>query len=44
VWKPVGNRPLERSRRRWEYINKMDFQEVGSRGMDKTDLTKDKKN
>jgi len=27
--KPEGKRPLGRPRRRWEYIMKMDLQEVG---------------
>jgi hypothetical protein len=27
--KPEGNRPLERPRRRWEDIMKMDLKEVG---------------
>ena len=29
VWKPVGKRPLGRTRRRWEVNIKMDLQEVG---------------
>jgi hypothetical protein len=29
VVKPEGKRPLERSRRRWEYNVKMDLQELG---------------
>jgi len=31
VGKPEGKKPLERRRRRWEFIIKMDFQEVGAR-------------
>ena len=34
VGKPEGNRPLGRLRHRWENNIKMDFQEVGWRGMD----------
>jgi hypothetical protein len=29
VWKPDGNKPLVRRRRRWEFNIKMDLQEVG---------------
>ena len=29
VGKPEGKKPLGRPRRRWEYNNKMDLQEVG---------------
>ena len=36
--KPEGKRELERRRRRWEYIIKMDLKEVGW-GMDWTDLS-----
>ena len=32
VGKPEGKRPLGRPRRRWEYIIKMDLQEVGGVG------------
>jgi len=34
VGKPKGKRPLRRPRSRWEDTIKMDFQEVGCRGMD----------
>ena len=34
VGKPEGKRPLGRHRRRWDYIIKMDLQEVGCGGMD----------
>jgi hypothetical protein len=33
VGKPEGKRPLGRSRRRWDDNIKIDFQEVGWRGM-----------
>ena len=36
-----GKRPLGRSRRRWEDNIKMDLQEVGRGGTDRTDLTQD---
>ena len=37
VGKPEGNRPLGRSRRRWEDNIKMDFQKVGwGYGLDRT--------
>jgi hypothetical protein len=29
VWRPEGNRPLGRPRRRWEDNIKMDFREIG---------------
>jgi len=29
VWKPEGQRPLGRPRRRWEDISKMDLRKVG---------------
>jgi hypothetical protein len=38
VRKPEGRRPIERPRRRWENIIKMDLREVGSGGMNWTDL------
>jgi hypothetical protein len=38
VGKPEGNRPLGRPRRRWEDNIRMDFQEVGCRGMDWIEL------
>ena len=34
VGKPEGNRPLGRSRSRWEDNIKIDLQEVGCRGID----------
>jgi hypothetical protein len=34
VVKPVGKRPLGRSRRRWEDNIRMDLQEVGCGGVD----------
>ena len=42
VGKPEGRRPLERPRRRWEDIMKMDFQEVGCVGVDWIDLAQDR--
>ena len=43
VGKPEGNRPLGRSRRRWEDNIKMDIQEVGfgGGGMGSIDLAQD---
>jgi len=38
VRKLEGNRPLGRSRRRWEDNNKMDLQEVGCGAMDWIEL------
>jgi len=38
VEKPEGKKPLGRPRRRWEDNIKMDFQEVGCRGMDLIEL------
>jgi hypothetical protein len=38
VWKPEGERPLGRPRRRWEDNIKMDVQEVGCGGMDWIEL------
>ena len=29
IGKPTGKRPLRRPRRRWEYNNRMDLEEVG---------------
>jgi hypothetical protein len=40
--KPEGKRPLGRPRRRWEYIIKMDLQEVGREGVDWIDLAQDR--
>jgi len=42
VGKPEGRRPLARHRRRWEDNNKMDVQEVGSGGMDWSELAQDR--
>jgi hypothetical protein len=42
VGKPGGKRPLERPRRRWEDIIKMDLQEVGCGGMDWNELAQDR--
>ena len=41
VGKPEGKRPLERHRRRWEDIIKMDLQEVGCGGVDWIELAQD---
>jgi len=38
VGKPEGNRPLGRSRRRWENNIEMDLREVGCGGMDWIEL------
>jgi len=43
VEKSEGNRPLGRSRRRWEDNIKMDLQEVGCGGMDWIELAQDRK-
>jgi hypothetical protein len=42
VGNPEGKRPLGRPRRRWEYIIKMDVQEVECGGMDWIDLAQDR--
>ena len=40
--KPEGNKLLGRPRRRWEENIKMDLQEVGSNGMEWTDVAQDR--
>jgi hypothetical protein len=40
--KPVGRRPLGRPIRRWKDNIKMDFREVGWRGVDWIDLAQDR--
>jgi hypothetical protein len=42
VGKPEVKRPLKRPRRKWEDNIKMDFQEVGSEGLDWIDLAQDR--
>jgi hypothetical protein len=42
VWKPEGNRPLGRRRRRWEDNIKMDGRAIGWVGMDSTHLAQDR--
>jgi hypothetical protein len=42
VGKPEGNRPLGRTRHRWEDYIKMDLQEVGCGGMDWIELAQDR--
>ena len=42
VGKPEGNKLLGRPRRRWEENIKMDLQEVGSNGMEWTDVAQDR--
>jgi hypothetical protein len=42
VGKPEGERPLEKTRRRWEDNIKMDHREIGYGGMDLTDLAQDR--
>jgi hypothetical protein len=42
VTKTEGKRPLGRPKSRWDDNIEMDFQEVGCRGMDWTDLAHDK--
>ena len=39
---PEGKRLSERTWRRWEYINEIDFQEVGCEGMDSFYLAKNR--
>jgi len=41
VGKPEGNRPLGRTRHRWEDNIKMDLREVGCGGMDWMELAQD---
>jgi hypothetical protein len=43
VWKPEEKRPLGRPRLRWEYIIKMNLQEVGCRDMDWIELFQERK-
>jgi hypothetical protein len=42
VGKPEGNRPLVRSRRRWEDNIKIDLREIGLEGVDWTYLARDR--
>ena len=42
VGKPEGKKPLGRPRRRWQYIIKMDLQEVGCWGVDLIELAQDR--
>jgi len=42
VGKPEGKSPIGRPRRRWEDNIKMDFQEVGCRGMDWIEMAQDR--
>jgi len=42
VGKPEGKRPLGRPRRRWEENIKIEFQELGCKGMDWIDLAHDR--
>jgi len=42
VGKPEGKSPFGRPRRRWEDNIKVDFQEVGYRGMDWIELAQDR--
>jgi len=42
VGKPEGEKPLGRSRRRWEDNIKMDLEEVGCGGMDWVELAQDR--
>ena len=40
--KPEGKRPLGIPSRRWEHNSKMNLQEAGYEGMDKTDVAQDR--
>ena len=40
--RPVGKRPLQRPRRRWENNKKMDFQKCGRDSMDYIHLAQDR--
>jgi hypothetical protein len=42
VGKPKGERPLGRTRHRWEDNSKMNFQEVGWGVVDRSDLARDR--
>jgi len=42
VGKPEGNRPIRRTRLRWEGKINVDIQEVGCGGMDLIDLAQNK--
>jgi hypothetical protein len=42
IGKPEGNRPLGRTRRRWEDNIKMHLQEVGCEGMNRIDVAQDR--
>jgi hypothetical protein len=42
VEKPVGKRPLGKTRLRWEENIKMGLQEVGCGGMDRIELAQDR--
>jgi hypothetical protein len=42
VGRPEGKRPLGRSRRRWEYNNKMDLRETGIDGANWIRLAQDR--
>jgi len=42
VGNPKRKRPLGRARRRWEFKNKIDLQELGCGGMEWIDLAQDK--
>ena len=44
VGKPEGKRPLGRPRRRWDYIIKMDLQEVGGGCGDWMEFAQDREN